>query len=914
MEQEQRQRKAAHMFCCSLCSYQSCGKGHLAVHAFITHDVKPVPWYTQCDEKSAISVELKDKYKTSLLTKQYVCVTSANCKFRCLTDGVFWRHMQETHRDCSAYVCHLCFVSAETRHLLLEHYYSIHDYHSVECLYCDFGANDNWLVMGHIMDRHPERPFKMLVRAGNSIDVLQELRKLVASHLTKCTVPPAKLPTQDAPHVPPMPTVQSEQEDGSIPVQLHCTSSPSQNQSCPSGHDEPMCDASEQTPRSCEPLDESLAMNPVTSSSVTLSHCDTDKLVSSGTEGLATSSVTCAQGSSAVRPSCQGPPSPVCSVETSGLANSRFFVCNVHMCGMQIEGIFDFMNHLAECHPLESSFGCPKCGLFVTSSADLLAHLVDNHSGLLFCPYKDCTFGSVHQSGIDSHIIQMHQVYQNDQSNADSNPAEVDSQDESDVWSEPLCSSPNADSPERLDDIPTADACPYDKAIADQVQYEGSTEHAMDDVKITLHFCSKCSLYFSTAARYIQHMTLAHMVDFFCGYCLKAYKKSRCLFLHTGCEHPGQMLSVKCFRDEKVVDVGQQVQPLWIEDARQYLQKVQTKLFGVRGRGMVQKLKNTIASMASVCSDPEVGLREYTATHDRVADHPRQVPATQLPSTLCTAQRTGLRHMKEQTAEHSLQGQPWSSRVPCEKYVIEEHFSGHFSAYKGPAADSVKHHPDISRNSLPSEPPFTATLSRRLNLKVRASAYVDPRYCKRVDGKIVVDELVWQNLLMLSAANRPISKGSLQEGPLDGNELGEKCHQCFKCSLHFASFEKLGQHIVLHHRDRVANRRFTGTLLRGKSQHLAQGFPSNNVSEDIKPFAAASSWLNSSVQAESSTSDPSCKEVQLKTRECSNDDSQLFVRLVSGNVRVPYSQLARSMNVNPVVQLCKLPTIKREPM
>ncbi|KAH9377063.1 hypothetical protein HPB48_011036 [Haemaphysalis longicornis] len=597
----------------------------------------------------------------------------------------------------------------------------------------------------------------MLVRAGNSIDVLQELRKLVASHLTKCTVPPAKLPTQDAPHVPPMPTVQSEQEDGSIPVQLHCTSSPSQNQSCPSGHDEPMCDA------------------------------------------------------------------------------------------------------------------------------NLLAHLVDNHSGLLFCPYKDCTFGSVHQSGIDSHIIQMHQVYQNDQSNADSNPAEVDSQDESDVWSEPLCSSPNADSPERLDDIPTADACPYDKAIADQVQYEGSTEHAMDDVKITLHFCSKCSLYFSTAARYIQHMTLAHMVDFFCGYCLKAYKKSRCLFLHTGCEHPGQMLSVKCFRDEKVVDVGQQVQPLWIEDARQYLQKVQTKLFGVRGRGMVQKLKNTIASMASVCSDPEVGLREYTATHDRVADHPRQVPATQLPSTLCTAQRTGLRHMKEQTAEHSLQGQPWSSRVPCEKYVIEEHFSGHFSAYKGPAADSVKHHPDISRNSLPSEPPFTATLSRKLNLKVRASAYVDPRYCKRVDGKIVVDELVWQNLLMLSAANRPISKGSLQEGPLDGNELGEKCHQCFKCSLHFASFEKLGQHIVLHHRDRVANRRFTGTLLRGKSQHLAQGFPSN-ISEDIKPFAAASSWLNSSVQAESSTSDPSCKEVQLKTRECSNDDSQLFVRLVSGNI------------------------------
>lgn len=898
------------MFCCGLCSYQSCGKGHLAVHACMMHDVKPAPWYTKCDEKSAVSVEPKDEYKSPIVTKQYVCVTSASCKFRCLTDGALWTHMQQTHRDCSAYVCHLCFVSAETRLLLLEHYYNIHDYHSVECLYCDFGANDNWLVMGHIMDRHPHKPFKMLVRAGNSIDVLHELRNLAASHLTKCAVPPVQLPMQDSSPVQPVPTVQTEQEDSSIPAQPPCTSLQNQDQSCTAGHDEPMCDVSEQTPGTCEPMDESFATNFATSCTVTLPHSDTDKLPFFGVaKGVATSSVTCAQRSSAVGLSCQEPPSPVHSVETSGLTNSRLFVCNIHGCGMQIEEIFDFMNHLAECHPSESSFACPKCGFFVLSSADLLAHLVDKHSGVLFCPYKDCTFGSLHQSGIDSHIIQMHQVYQQDQGNSDSSPADVGAQDESDGWSEPLCSSPNVSHPERLDDTPAPEASPYDKTVADRVQCEGSTENAMDDCKITLHFCSKCSLYFSTAARYIQHMTVAHMVEFFCGYCLKAYKKSRCLFLHTGCQHPGRMLSVKCLRDEKVVDVGPQVLPLWMEDARQYLQKVDNKLFGLRGKSMVQNLKTTLAFMESVFSDLEVRLPDYTATHDQVADHPGQVPATQL-STSCTAQETTLKHMKEQTMEHSLQGQPWSSLVPCERYLTEEHLSDHFSAYKDPAADSVKHQLDVTgRTSLSSEPPFTASSSRRLNLNVRSSAYVDPRYCKKVDGKIVVDEFVLQKLLKLSAASRPISKRSLQEGPLARAETSQDCHQCFKCSLRFASFEALCQHIVLHHKDRVLSPRCTGTLLGGKSQCFTQVFPSDNVNEDIKPIATAS-WHNSSVQAESSTSDQICKEVQLKTRECSSDDPKLFVRLVSGNVRVPYSQLARFMNVNPVVKLHKLPTIK----
>lgn len=878
------------------------------------HDVKPAPWYTNSDESSAISLEPQDECNL-IGAKQYVCVTAATCKFRCLTDKVLWRHMQETHRDCSAYVCHLCFVSAETRHFLLEHYRSIHDYRAVECLYCDFGANDNWLVMGHIMDRHPDRPFKMLVRAGNSIDVLQELRNLAASYLTKGPVPPAQLPVQDSPQVLLVPSVQTEQQDINIPAQLPCTSLPSQNQPCPAGDDEPMCDVNEQRPATCEPLEEGLVRNSATISGVTLPHHGTDVLGSCGAEGLQTSSFACAQESSAAGPSCQELPSPVSNVETSSHTNSSCFVCNVGSCGIAFEEILDFMNHLAECHPSESSFVCPKCALFVNSSADLLAHLVDNHTGVLFCPYKDCTFGSLHQSGVDIHIIQVHQVYQPDQSNTGNSPAGADTRDESDIWSESLRSSPAVDCPERLDASPVEEGCPYEEVV-DHTQREGSTENAMDDFKITLNLCSKCRLYFSTAGRYIQHMTLVHMVEFFCGYCLKAYKKSRCLFMHIGCQHSGQMLSVKCFKDQKVVDVGPQVLPLWIEDAREYLERGQFETMGLRGKAMVKKLKKTIAFMASVGSDLEMELPEPTATHGKVAGHPRQAQPVPPLSTLCTAQRTGSKHMKEQTKEHSVQGQSWSSHAPSERDLIEEHLSGHFSAYSDPAGDFVKLHPEVmDTSSLSGEPSFTSSQSKRVNLRVHASAYVDPRYYKKVDGKIVVDECVWQKLLVLSAANQPISKGSLLEGSHSLlSETTEKCHQCFKCSLHFPSFETLGQHVVQHHKDRLISRRCTATVLGKKSKWLTKVSPVSDVSEDVKPFSTAPSWLNSSVHAESSTSDPSYKQVQIKTRECSNDNQKLFVRLSTRDVRVPYNQFARLMNVSPVVKLCKLPTIKSEPV
>ncbi|KAL3181920.1 hypothetical protein MRX96_035865 [Rhipicephalus microplus] len=176
------------MYFCSLCAYSTCGKAHLAIHAYHEHrDVQPVPWHSK---DSILPQPSQSETKYLVRPKEYTCgLCKQQCRFRCLTTVMFREHLEEHHCGSVAYDCHLCLTRASSPGVLLEHYRCDHAYFNVHCLYCDFGKEDDWVVMRHIMEKHPDKPFRLLLRNGDSAAVVQELRKLVEEYLSRDPVP-----------------------------------------------------------------------------------------------------------------------------------------------------------------------------------------------------------------------------------------------------------------------------------------------------------------------------------------------------------------------------------------------------------------------------------------------------------------------------------------------------------------------------------------------------------------------------------------------------------------------------------------------------------------------------------------------------------------------------------------------------
>ncbi|KAL3181918.1 hypothetical protein MRX96_035863 [Rhipicephalus microplus] len=176
------------MYSCSLCAYSSCGKAHLAIHAYHEHrDVQPVPWHSK---DSILPQPSQSETKYLVRPKEYICgLCKQQCRFRCLTTVMFRGHLEEHHCGSVAYDCHLCLTRASSPGVLLEHYRCDHAYFNVHCLYCDFGKEDDWVVMRHIMEKHPDKPFRLLLRNGDSAAVVQELQKLVEEYLSRDPVP-----------------------------------------------------------------------------------------------------------------------------------------------------------------------------------------------------------------------------------------------------------------------------------------------------------------------------------------------------------------------------------------------------------------------------------------------------------------------------------------------------------------------------------------------------------------------------------------------------------------------------------------------------------------------------------------------------------------------------------------------------
>ncbi|XP_070390388.1 uncharacterized protein [Dermacentor albipictus] len=1224
------------MYFCGLCAYSTIGKAHLAIHAYLIHDVQPVPWHQH--PGSAEPPISNSETKSLVRPKEYVCALSKDCRFKCLTTAMFHEHLKQCHWGFKGYVCHLCLAHADSSSRLLEHYRCDHAFFKVHCLYCNLGGDDDWVIMRHIMEEHSYKPFRLLLRNGDSLTVVQELRQLAVEYLTKEPVqrelPPQPLvltlplikayssesrqitpdicgaaleeeiaennPTsfkhtvemdmelenecvlpscehsqrekeidhdQPAPSItetglctfsiaennptncnvnanhhtvemdmgleknkcllPPCEHAQSEEIDHDQPtlsiteMRLSTFPIPENNRtSCnvnanhhtvemdmglegnecllPScelaqseeiDHDQPtpsitemglstfpiaennltscnvnanhhtvemdmgleknkcllpLCERAqseeidhdqptpsitemvlytfpiaENNPTSCsvnenwhtvetdmglegnecllpscelaqsEEIDHDqptpsitemglstfpIAENNLTSCNVNANHhtvemdmgleknkcllpsceraqseeIDHYRPTSSVTEmGLSTFPIaetnptscsvnenwhtvemdTGLDRNECLLPSCEHaqnekeidhdrPTLSATEIAPSTFPGKQQFSCNIEDCSMEYGDVFDFMNHLAECHPLQSSLNCPKCGFFV-SVIDLLSHIVERHSGILFCPYKDCSFGSTNQCDVDNHIIQMHQIYQDEQGKADQAVAARKAE-----FCAPniLSSSTCAETEGCKDTVDFEPGACYENGKADE-QYDASQAESADDLTTRKYFCDVCSTCWDSVLSYICHMTTLHAVTFFCGHCLKSYKKSRCLLMHAGYHHVGQPFSVWSLQDGKVVDVGMQVAPSWVDEAQHYLKGASRSRLKAKGKTMIKNLKKAIDFVTSSCVGSEVEQPQCSAmpTH---ADGNRRPSATQEmpaqhtePMVNCIYADDGSLFKAEggPTLQDQALSEPLSSLgVHSDNSTDEPSEESNIStslpyALKGAGMASITS-VQPQESILEKKPCIESQgkLRGRFRLKILASAFIDAAACKKVNGSIVIDEKVLQKLSELNTMPTPGRNSTKVPSSLLSGEH-EGSHVCSECFISFVTFERLCKHIVKTHGATTASDIDSAGAVVSLGDWAPQEFTSiSNTFRSLQFFPSGH------IKVENSRNNVMLHLKQIKSKYSKRQTitENLFVRHF--DALVPYSQFASTRNLNPVVRLVRLPVIKQE--
>ncbi|XP_077502526.1 uncharacterized protein LOC144113356 [Amblyomma americanum] len=780
------------MFYCGLCTYSSTSKAHLGVHAYFAHDAKPVPWYKK--NSDAEPVLPPEDFNNLVHRKRYICTLTTACHFSCLTNEIFRGHL-ESHEDCSTYRCRLCFGSTDTCGLLFHHYQTDHGYFAVQCLYCDFGSNDDFIVMHHVMEQHSKRPFRILLRNGDTSAVSQELR-LLQEYLTEDPVMPAQPCAQLSVEALTQENVTSSNAamPRADPVKL--------------GHSS--LEAKLSLDHSCKgvsnmdsEVEEELVENHAASSAVCVTHQSAGRASPLSTEeSLYSSSSECTQhlatqlwGTKSLHPSYHveqslqldpGKAQPLHETETSSSLNDSWHLyCSAENCSVEFKDIFDYLNHLAECHSLQSSFPCPKCDLTV-SSTDLPMHLVGKHSGFLFCPYQDCSFGSCDQCGLDTHIIQAHQIYREEKNR---NGAHVASE-------QGLCTTSNSSSKNHTStrnvDFTSEMEIPNGESRNDKLCCEVSLENAKDDLTNRLYICGSCSTNYSTLTCYLHHIASAHLVPFICGHCFKPYKKSRCLLMHAGCLHLGQPFSVLCLKDGKVTDIGLNVAPLWIEEAQGYLRMVQPGKMRAKGKTMLKNLKRAVTYISSACLENVASQAELLQSN--------AVPHSASLKLVHGAEGTSLQYertvdtVRSDTTVLSRRSVPSQLLYDSAPAGVVSNGSSNSSENQLTVAPHTS--PPHLQNASSSTSQFTN--ARNVKWKILKSVYIDASSVKKVNGNIVVDSGVLRRLnSQLPVSSPPVRKVS---GSLCCR-VNEGLHVCSECFLTFSTFEELAKHIKLHSLD-----------------------------------------------------------------------------------------------------------------
>ncbi|XP_037287702.2 uncharacterized protein LOC119180680 [Rhipicephalus microplus] len=996
------------MYFCSLCAYSTCGKAHLAIHAYHEHrDVQPVPWHSK---DSILSQPSQSETKYLVRPKEYICgLCKQQCHFRCLTTVMFREHLEEHHCGSVAYDCHLCLTRASSPGVLLEHYRCDHAYFNVHCLYCDFGKEDDWVVMRHIMEKHPDKPFRLLLRNGDSAAVIQELRKLVEEYLSRDPVPqpflsgssqvePCTRSMQQTPdtsrksnnkltssdqlctiELVPFKTTENillnnsenEQRTGEValksihveprhpavpvPQSLTCTSF--QLEACSYEAAEPRSeaigDATSQEKnaeygntgckisKNLDSIQSNVGKAESTESELSSLFGHTQCKTAPESEEVI-STLQCnveMEVGRAESAECEREPendqrtptikstvemdTPYSHVQnkatpyndslTATFKDTSFpgrqqFYCNIQNCTTEFNDVFDFMNHLTDSHPPQSFLHCPKCGI-VISPVDLLGHIVERHSGVIFCPYDDCSFGSQNQWDVDEHIIQAHQIYQAERAKADEAVAAT----EAALCSSAISPSASYDEEGSKDGVDIANVLCYENDEADKQCEEGQTETAQD--LTARYLCGTCLTQWDTTLSYLHHMTTVHSVAFFCGHCLKSYKKSRSLLVHAGYYHLGQPFSVWKFEDGKIVEVGKLVAPSWVHEAQCYLKLTCRARLQANGKTMIKNLKTAIDYVTSAVLSNEVEQQQRNTTSSITDDlSTSTTPETRIR---CTEPMVDNLHTRV-TGSHSFQGkalrEPPSALDSLGDNDIDRSLED--SIHSG-VLSCVPNDFDVMSSiaqllkCLPTKTPFRTKPQRSVNGKVHmnilSSVYIDASSCKKVNGKIVVEEEVLQNLASLNTTH--VHKKNVGKGP-DSFLLGAhaRSHVCSVCLISFGTFEDLCKHFAEMHENSFRNIDSASTLVSLQGDWKLQGFTS--ISNTIRNVKFSSSG---DAQIERSNRKIALHFKQMKSRyfKASAITDNIFIRV--DGARVPYSQFASVTNLNPVVQLVKLPVMKQEP-
>ncbi|CAN7986834.1 unnamed protein product [Ixodes hexagonus] len=222
--------------------------------------------------------------------------------------------------------------------------------------------------------------------------------------------------------------------------------------------------------------------------------------------------------------------------------------CGLRTCIKTFSTVLELLNHLPEDHRTGSEFSCPLCSRLKDVPLEpLRVHIVDTHTDLACCPYKECLFLSESQQSIDDHIMQAHQRFGSDEVEL---PNELEE-------SAPL----ETEEPQ----------CSEDKAVDSSETYDSA--HKTDETQTeNLYNCSMCYQEAMPSQDYFRHLSFGHGIKFFCGHCEKGYKGGRLLLLHHKRHHPGLPASVKSYEDNQLSEVSPSILS-GLEEEKHFLDK-----------------------------------------------------------------------------------------------------------------------------------------------------------------------------------------------------------------------------------------------------------------------------------------------------------------------------------------------------
>lgn len=387
--------------------------------------------------------------------------------------------------------------------------------------------------------------------------------------------------------------------------------------------------------------------------------------------------------------------------------------------------------------------------------------------------------------------------------------------------------------------------------------------------------------------------------------------------MHAG-RHLGLPFSVWRLEDGKVIDIGNLVAPSWIDEAQHYIKFASRSKLKAHGKTMLRNLKIAVEYVASACLNNDVGQQQSdvpSCTGDSktpeipqlktalvVGCLPSEVPASPpLQDKVSHEPLSALSIHSDNGVGQSLEKCNESGLLPCVSSNID--------------LTSIKASPSRQERvstKTPVRMKSQRSMLGKVNLRILASAYIDASSCKRVNGKLVIEEEVLQKLSRLNTMNRRrerVTKGS--NSLLSGVNGGS--HICSACLISYDTFEELCKHFAVTHKGSASSE--TGCASAASSLQGDWKLPEltslSNTFRNVRPLPAGC------VQVEQPKNNLKLHFKQAKLK-CSNAPvimssvDKLFVHLTGA--RVPYAEFASKTDLNPVVRLVKLPRIKQEPL